>query len=324
MDFLYQIFGWMLFQIYEVVHNYGLAIIIFTIFMKVLLLPLNIKQTKSMKDMQRLQPELQKLNKKYKNNKEKLNEETLKLYKTFKVNPAGGCLPLLLQFPILIGLYQTLLNPAQWVFTPDVFAALMLNNGFSFLWINNLNQPDPYYILPILAALFTFITQKFTMAASPVTNPDDPNVKTQKIMLYAMPLMIGWISISMPAGVALYWVVQNIFTFVQQFIMMRIPEPDISIEEAERRVREAEEEKRAELAEKRAATNPNAQKGNKKNKESETKKPLTRPASNKKIHSSKTYQPPVEQRKKTSVEIPERDEAQEDAYQKAKERYDNK
>lgn len=319
MDFLYHIFGWMLFQIYNVVGNYGMAIIIFTIFMKVLLLPLNIKQTKSMKDMQRLQPELQKLSKKYKNNKEKLNEETLKLYKTFKVNPAGGCLPLLLQFPILIGLYQTLLHPETWVFVNGSISSV----DMSFLWINNLSSPDPYYILPILAALFTFITQKFMMMSSPNTNPDDPNVKTQKIMLYVMPLMIGYISISMPAGVALYWVVQNIFTFVQQFIMMRIPEPDISIEEAERRVREAEEEKRAELAAKRAATNPNAQKTNKKQ-DAEPKKPLTRPASNKKIHGSKTHHSSVEQRKKPTVEIPQRDQTQEKAYQKAKERYDKK
>ncbi len=324
MEFLYQIFGWMLYQIYGIIHNYGLSIIIFTIFMKVLLLPLNIKQTKSMKDMQRLQPELQKLNKKYKNNKEKLNEETLKLYKTFKVNPAGGCLPILLQFPILIGLYQTLLHPDKWVFPEEVYKALLLNDGFSFLWINNLSVPDPIYVLPILAALFTFITQKFTMAAQPATNPDDPNAKTQKIMLYAMPIMIGYISISMPAGVALYWVVQNIFTFVQQFIMMRIPEPDYTIEEAERRVREAEEERKAELAARRAAANPNAPKGSKNDQNNEPKKPLTRPASHKKIHSSKSYQAPVEQRKKPSVEIPERDPAQEEAYQKAKERYDNK
>ncbi|URN84438.1 YidC/Oxa1 family membrane protein insertase [Acetobacterium wieringae] len=319
MEFLYQIFGWMLFQIYGIVHNYGLSIIIFTIFMKVLLLPLNIKQTKSMKDMQRLQPELQKLNKKYKNNKEKLNEETLKLYKTFKVNPAGGCLPILLQFPILIGLYQTLLHPETWVFVNGTISEV----DMSFLWMDSLSVPDPIYVLPILAALFTFITQKFTMAAQPATNPDDPNAKTQKIMLYAMPIMIGYISISMPAGVALYWVVQNIFTFVQQFIMMRIPEPDYTIEEAERRVREAEEERKAELAARRAATNPNAPKSSKKDQTDGPKKPLTRPASQKKIQSSKNNQS-AEQRKKPSVEIPERDAAQEEAYQKAKERYDNK
>ena len=316
MDFLYQIFGWILFQIFEIVHNYGWAIIIFTIIAKVCLLPLNIKQTKSMKDMQRLQPELQKLQKKFKNNKEKLNEETLKLYQTFKINPAAGCLPLLIQFPILIGLYQTLLNPQKWVFNGTQGSFDM-----SFLWMNSLSNTDPYYILPVLAAVFTFATQKFTMSMSPSADSNDPNAKTQKIMLYFMPIMIGYMAINMPAGVALYWVVQNIFTFVQQFIMMRIPEPDFSVEEAERRVREAEAEKRAEIAAKRAANNPYDQqkKKNKDGQDSEQKKPLTKPASNKKIP-----QKPAQPRKIPAAEIPQRDEAQEEAYQNAKERYNNK
>jgi YidC/Oxa1 family membrane protein insertase len=313
MDFLYQAFGWTLLQFYNIIGNYGIAIIVFTIVIKLLLLPLNIKQTKSMKDMQRLQPELQKLNKKYKNNKEKLNEETLKLYKTFKVNPAGGCLPLLLQFPILIGLYGTLRAPETWVFPNGVIETI----NMSFLWLNDLGLPDPIYVLPILAAVFTFITQKFTMMST-TTNPDDPNAKTQKIMLYAMPLMILYISISMPAGVALYWVVQNIFTFIQQFVMMKMPQPDISIEEAERRVKEAEKEKREDLAAKRAGNKDNNQKSNNKKGSSDNKKPLTRPASNKKIQSSKATD---QKRKKPTIEIPERDASEDADYQKAKERY---
>jgi YidC/Oxa1 family membrane protein insertase len=311
MDILYQVFGWLLYQIFDLVHNYGWAIIIFTIIAKVCLLPLNIKQTKSMKDMQRLQPELQKLQKKYKNNKEKLNEETLKLYQTFKINPAAGCLPILIQFPILIGLYQTLLHPEKWVFVHGN----VTNIDMSFLWMNSLSNTDPYYILPILAAVFTFATQKFTMAISPNADANDPNAKTQKVMLYFMPIMIGYMAINMPAGVALYWVVQNVFTFLQQFIMMRIPEPDFSVEEAERRVREAEAEKKAELAARRAANNPYDQK---KKKDSEPKKPLTKPASSKKI--AQKQEPP---RKQPVSEIPQRDEAQEEAYQKAKERQRN-
>ncbi|MGL4607635.1 MAG: YidC/Oxa1 family membrane protein insertase [Eubacteriaceae bacterium] len=307
MDFLYQIFGWILFQVYNFVGNYGIAIIVFTLLIKIVLLPLNIKQTKSMKDMQRLQPELQKLNKKYKNNKEKLNEETLKLYKTYKVNPAGGCLPLLLQFPILIGLYGTLREPAKWVFSDGAFETI----NRAFLWIPDLGQPDPIFVLPILAALFTFATQKFTMMAS-TANPDDPNAKTQKIMLYVMPLMIGYISISMPAGVALYWVVQNIFTFVQQFIMMRIPEPEISPEEAERRVAEAERQRKEDIAAKRAAASgSNSQKNKNKNTENEEKRPLTRPATNKKIKSAD------QKRKAPSVEIPQRNADQDAEYEKA-------
>jgi YidC/Oxa1 family membrane protein insertase len=294
MDFLYQIFGFLLLQLYNLI---GVSIIVFTIIVKLLLLPLNIKQTKSMKDMQRLQPELQKLNKKYKNNKEKLNEETLKLYKVFKVNPAAGCLPLLLQFPILIGLYGTLRAPETWVFSNGMIDSV----NMSFLWIDNLNVADPIYVLPVLAALFTFITQKFTMANSTM-NPDDPNAKTQKIMLYMMPIMIGYISIKMPAGVALYWVVQNVFTFFQQFIMMRIPEPEISPEEAERRVQEAEKERKADLAARRSGP---GQTDNQKDKP-ERKEPLTKPATKKKIKSN-----PNENRKKPISEIPERDEDKE-------------
>jgi len=295
MDFLYQIFGFLLLQLYNLIGNYGVSIIVFTIIVKLLLLPLNIKQTKSMKDMQRLQPELQKLNKKYKNNKEKLNEETLKLYKVFKVNPAAGCLPLLLQFPILIGLYGTLRAPETWVFSNGMIDSV----NMSFLWIDNLNVADPIYVLPVLAALFTFITQKFTMANSTM-NPDDPNAKTQKIMLYMMPIMIGYISIKLPAGVALYWVVQNVFTFFQQFIMMRMPEPEISIEEAERRVQEAEKERKADLATRRSGM---SQTDNQKEKP-ERKEPLTKPAPKKKIKAN-------ENRKKPVSEIPEREEDKE-------------
>ncbi len=295
MDFLYQAFGWILFQVYNLIGNYGVAIIVFTILMKLLLLPLNIKQTKSMKDMQRLNPELQKLSKKYKNNKEKLNEETLKLYKVYKVNPAAGCLPLLVQFPILIGLFRALREPEVYVFLNGSYEAI----NRAFLWIPDLGSPDPLYILPILAAVFTFITQKLMTAAS-ASNPDDPNAKTQKIMLYVMPIMIGYISINFPAGVALYWVVQNIFTFFQQFIMLRMPVEEISPEEAERRVKEEEKEKRKDLAAKRAANNPYDKK--KKKEDRNDKGPLTKPVTNKKISNKSS-----KSRKKPISEIPERD-----------------
>lgn len=307
MDFLYKIFGQLLYYIYDFTGNYGVAIIVFTILMKLLLLPLNIKQTKSMKDMQRLNPELQKLSKKYKNNKEKLNEETLKLYKVYKVNPAAGCLPLLVQFPILIGLFNALKNPELYVFIngtqetiihPFLWSANLGIQDVGF-WIPDLGSPDPYFILPILAALFTFATQKLMTAAS-ASNPDDPNAKTQKIMLYIMPIMIGYISINFPAGVALYWVVQNVFTFVQQFVMLRMPVEEISPEEAERRVKEEEKEKRKELAAKRAANNPYDQK--KKKEAREDKGPLTKPVTNKKV-SNKSAKP----RNKPISEIPKRD-----------------
>src|SRR5690554_462000 len=103
--------GKLLYSVYLVVQNYGLAIIVFTIIIKVVLLPLTLKQTNSMKKMNELQPKLKELQEKYKNNKEKLNEKMMQLYKDNNYNPAGGCLPLLLQFPILIGLFRVLQNP---------------------------------------------------------------------------------------------------------------------------------------------------------------------------------------------------------------------
>ena len=300
MSILYQAFGFVLFQIYNLVQNYGVAIILFTILAKTCMLPLNIKQTKSMREMQALRPELQKLQKKYKNNPEKLNQETMKLYKLYNVSPMAGCLPLLIQLPIIYALFGALRDPARWVFTSGNADAM----NQSFAWIPNLGQPDPYVILPILCIVFTFITQKFTMSAQKGTM--DPSAeKSQQMMLYIMPIMIGVFAWQMPAGIALYWVIQNIYTFIQQFIMMRRPLEHVDPREAERRVEEAKrqdikkkKEERKQQSEARAEAMA-AQMGKtvKKKEEPEEKKPLTRPASNKKV------------KRKTITKIPQRDES---------------
>lgn len=286
MHILYQAFGFVLFQIYNFVQNYGVAVILFTILVKFCILPLNIKQTKSMREMQALQPELQKLQKKYKNNPEKLNQETMKLYKLYNVSPMAGCLPLLIQLPIIYALFGALRDPGKWVFTNGDVSAI----SQQFLWIPDLGNPDPWYILPILCAVFTFITQKFTMSVQKGTM--DPSAeKTQNMMLYIMPIFIGFAAIGMPAGVALYWVVQNVFTFVQQFVMLRKPAKKIDPREAEKRVEEAKreeikkkKEERKQQSEARAEAMA-AQSGKpvKKKEEPTDKKPLTRPASSKKV-----------------------------------------
>ncbi len=304
MSILYQAFGFVLFQIYNLVQNYGLAIILFTILVKCCILPLNIKQTKSMKEMQALQPELQKLQKKYRNNPEKLNMETMKLYKLYKVSPMAGCLPLLIQLPIIYALFGVLRDPARWVFTGG--DASVMNQ--SFAWIPDLGAPDPYVILPILCIVFTFITQKFTMSAQKGTA--DPSVeKSQQMMLYIMPVMIGVAAWQMPAGVALYWVVQNIFTFIQQFVMMRKPLEKVDPKEAERRVEEAkreeikrkkEERKQQSEARAEAIAAQTGKQAKKKKSEPENKKPLTRPASSKKV------------KRQTITKIPQRDESLDD------------
>ncbi|MGL4547204.1 YidC/Oxa1 family membrane protein insertase [Eubacterium aggregans] len=287
MDFLYQSFGWVLLQIFNLVGNYGIAIILFTILAKLILLPLNLKQTRSMKEMQAIQPELQKLQKKYKNNPEKLNQETMKLYKLYKVSPMAGFLPLLLQLPIIYGLFGALRNPDQWV-SAGVGEA-------GFLGLPSLSAPDPWYILPILCVLLTFITQKFMMSFQQGGGPTMQ--QSQKMMLYIMPLFIGFAAISMPAGVALYWVVQNIFTFIQQFFSMRKPVDLVSPEEAERRLEEAKRQEKKDKKNVRQQQSEMreqammAQQGKAPKKESNVTRPKTKPASKKVVRQTITKIP---------------------------------
>lgn len=204
--------GKLLYGVYLVIQNYGLAIVLFTIIIKIVLLPLTLKQTNSMKKMNELQPQLQELQKKYKNNKEKLNEKMMQLYRENNYNPAGGCLPLLLQFPVLIGLFRVLQSPELYVFPKEVYESVIQN----FLWLPNLGEPDPIYILPVLAALTTYLSTKMVS-----NNATGDAAQTQKTMGIIMPLMIGWISIKFPSGLALYWVVSNLFQMGQQYMALR-------------------------------------------------------------------------------------------------------
>lgn len=299
MGFLYRLFGMMLYFLYTVVHNYGWAIVLFTIICKLIILPLNIKSTKSMREMQALQPELQRLQKKYKNNPDKLQQETMQLYKIYNVNPMGGCLPLLLQLPIIYALFGALREPAKYVFTNG--GAEAASQGF--LWIPNLANPDPYYILPILCCVFTYITQKFTMSVQPTG--DASAQSTQKMMLYMMPLMIGFMAMSMPAGVSLYWVVQNIFTFIQQFIMMRKPVKVVSATEAEKKLEAYEKEKRQQIKEQRQMSSARTQEMMgipQKTKERRTSSVKMTPASSKKV-------------RKTITKIPQREESSQESHE---------
>lgn len=186
------------------VPSYALAIIFMTIFLKILLYPLSLKQMNSMKGMQEIQPKVQELQKKYKNDKEKLNKAVMELYKENNVNPAAGCLPILVQMPILIGLFQAL---RDFNFEPAAHA--------KFLWVGNLANPDPLYILPILVAVATFIQSK-------ISTPSTGN-NTNAMLIYFMPLFIGYISMKFPAGLALYWVVFNFLGAAQQAFINRQP-----------------------------------------------------------------------------------------------------
>ncbi len=179
--------------------SYGIAIIVLTLCIKLLLLPLAIKQIRSMKGMQEIQPKIKQVQQKYKNDKAKLSSEMQRLYRENNVSPLAGCLPLLIQMPFLVAIYYALQGFA---YDPG---------HESFLWLDSLAQADGTYILPVLSALSTwFISYQTT----------PKNVQgSQKTMLYFMPLFIGYISMTFPSGLVIYWVVCNLFQMVQQLIM---------------------------------------------------------------------------------------------------------
>lgn len=204
MAFLGNIMKQLLDYIFSYTGNYGLAIIIITVLIKLVLLPFSFQQFHSIKKMQELAPEQKRLQEKYKNDKEKLNKELMKLYQENKVNPLGGCLPLLIQFPFIIALFRSLQ-------TYDFEQA-------SFLWIKDLGAPDSLYILPILAAITTYLSSK---VATPAASPEASN----NTMNIVMACLIGWMAMKFPSGLALYWVVSNIVQILQQLLIMRSPAP---------------------------------------------------------------------------------------------------
>lgn len=176
--------------------NYGIAIILLTIIIKVLLYPLTLKQIKSMKAMQEMQPKMKAIQEKYKGDTPKIQSEVAKLYKDAGVNPLAGCLPLLAQMPILMCMFYALRD-------------IKYTGNPSFMWLENLSSPDPLYILPILSASFTYL-QQIQMTKQ---NADSMQMK---YMNYLMPLFIGWISMSFPAGLVLYWATMTIVQILQQ------------------------------------------------------------------------------------------------------------
>ena len=181
--------------------SYGYAIILLTIIVKFLLYPLTVKQVKSMKAMQEIAPKMKKIQEKYKDNPQVMQQKVAAMYQEAGVNPLAGCLPLLVQMPILMGMYYSLYNLEY----PSADAA-------QFLWLPSLSQADPYYILPILNVLTTFYQTRQT---SDMSNPQ------MKMMMLIMPLFIGFISINFPSGLVLYWVVMNICQILQQWWIYR-------------------------------------------------------------------------------------------------------
>lgn len=183
--------------------SYALAIIILTVLIKLVLYPLNQKQMVSMKGMQEVQPKVKEIQERYKNkDPQKMQQKIMEVYKENNVNPMSGCLPILVQMPILIALYRALLE-----------FEFINNEHASFLWIANLSDKgDPFFILPLLAGATTYLQTKLTTSSTD---------QTQRMMLYMMPVFIAWICTTVPAGLALYWTVFNLLGFGQQLIVNR-------------------------------------------------------------------------------------------------------
>lgn len=188
--------------------SYGVAIIMLTLIIKLVLAPLTAKQIRSMEGMQTLQPKIKELQKKYKGNQKKMQEEMTKLYREMGVNPLSGCLPILIQMPFLIAIFYAL---REYPYDPAFE---------SFLWLPSLGQPDPTYIMPVLSAVSTYFIQN-QMSGTQVA-ASDAQAKQQKIMKIVMPLFIGWISLNFPSGLVIYWVVSNVFQWAQQFLMTHL------------------------------------------------------------------------------------------------------
>ncbi|MBU9710614.1 YidC family membrane integrase SpoIIIJ [Evansella tamaricis] len=203
--------SWLMTTIAEALGNsYGLAIIIVTILLRILILPLMIKQTKSTKAMQALQPEMNKLKEKYsakdQQTQQKLQQETMALFQKHNVNPLAGCLPIFVQMPILIGFYHAIIRTPQ--INPEIDPSVTYDPQ-TFLWFE-LGAADPYFILPLVAGATTFIQQKMMMVQ------DNPQMR---MLMYLMPIMIMAFAAFFPAALALYWVIGNLFMIVQTYFI---------------------------------------------------------------------------------------------------------
>ncbi len=185
--------------------SYGMAIILVTVVIKMILYPLTVKQVKSMKAMQELQPKMKRLQEQYKTNPQLLQQEMQKLYREAGVNPLAGCLPMLVQMPILMAIFYALKD------------ATYEGGNPSFLWMPSLSEADPYYILPVLSALSTYLTSRQTT---------DESNQQMKMMMYVMPLFIGWMSMNFAAGLVIYWITMNLVQIVQQWFIFREEKED--------------------------------------------------------------------------------------------------
>lgn len=252
----FELFATVLAGFYSIVKSYGLAIILLTLLVRVLLLPLSIKQTKSMREMQVIQPEVKRLQAKHKGDRQKLNEEMMKLYKEHGVNPFGGCLPLLMQFPVLIGLFYVIRSPLNYLESGTALAGDLVTRALEvhqFLGFRldcssqtaiqgrvseavpeaaacggGITSALPYLVLVLLMGATTWYQQKQMQAARGSAAADNPQAKQMEMFGRIMPIMLMFFAFTFPSGVVLYWLTTNVWTIVQQRIILKahpIPTP---------------------------------------------------------------------------------------------------
>lgn len=266
-NWLYWIFGKILFGIdwftYHVfgIHNIGLCVILFTIIVYLLMYPLNAKQQKSTRLMSKINPELQEIQKKYKNKRDqasqmKMNEETQALYAKYGISPFGGCLPLLISFPIMICLYRVIYSMGNYVEalnSPSASYFLGLDmKATPMAFFKDPNHPYGWlaFLVPILAMVLQFVNTKVIQSNNNSNSNQDQMQQSMKMMNYFMPLMSGFFCLSLNMGIGLYWITGSLFRIIQAIIVNRKID-QISMEE----LIEKNKEKAAKKNEKRKKMN---------------------------------------------------------------------
>ncbi|CAH1042678.1 membrane protein insertase YidC [Halomonas sp. TD01] len=199
---------WLLDKIHDIVGNWGWSIVLLTVLVKLVLFPLSAKAYKSMARMRKLGPEMQRLKEMYGDDRQKMSQEMMKFYQKEKINPLGGCLPILVQMPVFIALYWMLLESVELRHAPFIF------------WIQDLSVKDPYFILPILMGISMFVQQ--------MLNPTPPDPMQAKIMKM-LPIIFTFFFLWFPAGLVIYWVVNNIISVAQQYLITRNIENDPNV-----------------------------------------------------------------------------------------------
>jgi len=211
--FLYNIIPW---------HDFGLAIILLTLIIRLILYPLNQKAIKSQKALAVLQPQIKEIQNKFKNERVKQSQALMELYKTNKINPASGCLPLLIQLPILIALYQVFWNGLKPESLKMIYAFISRPEVINPWFLGLVDLSKSNWPMAILAGALTYVQSKMmTPLQSPTSQPGDFSSMFSKQMLYFMPLFTVFIAWKLPAGLTLYWIAITLFGILQQYLVMR-------------------------------------------------------------------------------------------------------